>query len=50
MIGGLEMSKRTIAIEWTKDNAKDNIAKMLDIFCSKDGFCAVKLFTLDSLP
>lgn len=44
------MSKRTIAIEWTKENAKDNIAKLLDSFCGKDGFCTVKLFTLDSLP
>lgn len=35
------MSKRTIAIEWTKENAKDNVAKLLDSFSSKDGFCTV---------
>ena len=41
MIGGLEMSKRIIAIEWTKENAKDNVTKLLDIFSSKDSFCTV---------
>ena len=44
------MSKRIIAIEWTKENAKDNVTKLLDIFSSKDGFCTVQLFMLDSLP
>ena len=44
------MSKRTIAIEWTKQNAKDNVAKLLDSFSSKDNFCAIQLFMLDSLP
>ena len=44
------MSKRIIAIEWTKENAKDNVAKLLDSFGSKDVFCTVQLFMLDSLP
>ena len=44
------MNKRTIAIEWTKENAKDNVTKLLDIFSSKDVFCTVQLFMLDSLP
>ena len=44
------MNKRTIAIERTKENAKDNVAKLLDSFSSKDNFCAVQLFMLDSLP
>ena len=44
------MSKRTIAIEWTKENAKDNVTKLLDNFDNKDNFCRVQLFMLDSLP
>ena len=44
------MNKRTIAIEWTKENAKDNVTKLLDSFDSKDNFCRVQLFMLDSLP